>query len=224
MFQIQIGLIRKLRISAFLAGTFLFLLSGLFVFPIADSVDEIQATSKQSETVLTISADDITLNFEIDSATGSFAEDSADISIATNNITGYTLSINTGNTGDNAGKLVGENQSFNPISSATSEADFTNSTDYNGLWGYKPSKVNGEANTNYLPAPTETTTIEETNAPNQEANTYEIGLGARADLSYEAGGYTNTFVITGVANSSKERNILIRRFELIRVMLCLFFL
>lgn len=200
MFQAQIGLIRKLRISAFLAGAFLFLLSGLFVFPMASSVDETQATSKQSETVLTISADDLTLYFEIDSANGSFAEDSADISVTTNNITGYTLSINTGNTGDNAGKLVGENQSFNPISSATSETDFTNSADYNGLWGYKPSKVNGEANTSYLPAPTETTTIEETDAPNQEANVYEIGLGARADMSYEAGGYTNTFVITGVAN------------------------
>ena len=192
---------KKLRLSAFAASVFLFVFAGLAVFPVANSMDNILAAGpKQSETTLTISADDLTLNFDIDSVDGSFAEDSASVSVVTNNITGYTLSINTGNTGDNAGKLVGENQSFNPISGATSEADFTASADYNGLWGYKPSKINSVANTNYLPAPTETTTVEETNTPNAEANVYEIGLGARADLSYEADSYTNTFVITGVAN------------------------
>ena len=200
MFQAQIGLNRKLRISAFLAGTFLFVLIGLALFPLHTKTETTSATTKQSETVMTLSTEDLTLDFEVASVDGSFAGDTASVSVTTNNATGYTLSINTGNTGDNAGKLVGENNSFNPISGATTETDFTNSTSYNGLWGYKPSKVNGEANTSYLPAPTEITTIEETNAPNKEANIYEIGLGARADMSYEAGGYINSFIITSVAN------------------------
>lgn len=202
MFQAQIGLIRKLRVSAVLAGIFLFLIFGLAIFPVASSVDDTQAESRQSETTLTVSTEDLDLAFEINAVNGSFAEASANVSVTTNNYTGYTLNIITGNTGTDAGKLVGEHSSFNTISSATASADFAAdaATEMNGLWGYKPSKVNGEANTSYLPAPTELTTIEQTDAANANANTYTIGLGARADLSYEAGAYVNTFVITSVAN------------------------
>ena len=200
MFQTHIGLIRKLRISAFLAGAFLFVLFGLALFPVHTNTEKTLAIPKQSETVMTLSTEDLTLDFNVTSVDGSFADNTANVSVTTNNATGYTLSINTGNTGDNAGKLVGEDSVFNPISSATTEADFTANTSYNGLWGYKPSILNGEENTNYLPVPTSTTTIEETSAPNAEVNVYTIGLGARANFAYEADSYTNSFIITSVAN------------------------
>ena len=200
MFQTQIGLIRKVRISAVFAGMFLFVLSLLAVFPVASSVDDTLAANQQSETTLTLSTEDLDLDFGIGSIDGSFSQASASVSVTTNNYTGYTLSINTSNTGEDAGKLVGTEKSFNSISTATSESDFTASTDYNGLWGYKPSIIDGEANADYLPVPTEVTTIEETDSANAEANVYTIGLGARADFSYNAGAYTNAFVITGVGN------------------------
>ena len=200
MLHAQIGLIRKVRVSAMFAGMFLFVLSLLAVFPVANKMDDTLAANQQSETTLTLSTENLNLAFGINSIDGSFSQASANVSVTTNNYTGYTLSINTSNTGEDAGKLVGANKSFNSISAATSESDFTANTDYNGLWGYKPSVIAGEANADYLPVPTEVTTIEETDSANAEANVYTIGLGARADLSYGAGAYTNAFVITGVGN------------------------
>jgi uncharacterized protein (TIGR02145 family) len=61
---------------------------------------------------------------------------------------------------------------------------------------------NSAANTNYLQAPTTTAeTLNQTTSANTTADSYTIGLGARVDYTKPAGTYTNTFVLTTIANS-----------------------
>jgi uncharacterized repeat protein (TIGR02543 family) len=133
----------------------------------------------------------------VDSATGTFREsDSADFSVTTNNYSGYTLSIHAAVDDEDYSKLVNGNSVLNSISSASSASGFNN-----GNWGYKPSKLNSAANDSFQPAPTyEGTTLDTTAQANNEANTYGISIGAKANYGLAAGKYSNTFVITAVAN------------------------
>lgn len=197
MLHTHIAFLRKFYISGFIATSLLLVLAFLFVFPMANSFSGVQAASVLSETTLTMTTTDIALALSVDSATGTFREsDSADFSVTTNNFSGYTLSIHAAVDDENYSKLVNGNSVLNSISSASSASGFNN-----GNWGYKPSKVNSTANESFQPAPTyEGTTLDTTNAANNEANTYGISIGAKADYGLAAGKYSNTFVITAIAN------------------------
>ena len=116
---------------------------------------------------------------------------------------GYTLGIRANTSGDDSTKLVNGANKIDSISAALSEADFKNSanTQYNGKWGYKPSKLNSNSNSNYLPAPTTIgTTLDVTSGANSTANNYTLTLGVRVAPNTPTGTYSNTFVITAVAN------------------------
>ncbi len=131
------------------------------------------------------------------SAEGKFA-DSGDqtISVSTTHAAGYVLKIKASDatTLKNTSGTVG----FTSISSAISEETFDTS-DYNGKWGYKPSKLNGTENTNYLPSPTTTgSTIDSVSSAT--SNNYTVSIGARADINTAIDNYSNTFVFTVTAN------------------------
>ncbi len=131
------------------------------------------------------------------SAEGKFA-DSGDqtISVSTTHAAGYVLKIKASDatTLKNTSGTVG----FTSISSAISEETFDTS-DYNGKWGYKPSKLNGTENTNYLPSPTTTgSTIDSVSSATN--NSYTVSIGARADINTAIDNYSNTFVFTVTAN------------------------
>ena len=155
---------------------------------------------------MNVSKSAASVELDVDSMAGTFASSSSDnsatFSVATNNFSGYTLTI-SGN--DDEGKLYDSaKQNFlSSLSSATTETDFsaTSQTDLNGKWGYKPSKFNSAVNEDYLPAPTTTAaTIDTTAAANTTANDYSISLGIRADYTTLADTYTNTFTIIAVPN------------------------
>ncbi len=131
------------------------------------------------------------------SAEGKFA-DSGDqtISVSTTHAAGYVLKVKASDatTLKNTSGTVG----FTSISSAISEETFDTST-YNGKWGYKPSKLNGAENTNYLPSPTTTgSTIDLVSSATN--NSYTVSIGARADINTAIDNYSNTFVFTVTAN------------------------
>ncbi len=97
--------------------------------------------------------------------------------------------------------MAGNSNSLASIAAATTESTFAAAanTSYNGKWGYKPSKLNSVANTNYLPSPTTTaTTLDETSTANATPNIYTISVGARADYIKPAADYSNT--INAVSN------------------------
>ena len=131
------------------------------------------------------------------SAEGKFA-DSGDetISVSTTHAAGYVLKVKASSATDlkNSSGTTG----FTSISSAISAETFDTSA-YNGKWGYKPSKLNSTANTNYLPAPTTSgSTIDSVSSATN--NKYTVSIGARANINTAIDSYSNTFVFTVTAN------------------------
>lgn len=191
-----------------LLSAFLFTLLALTsLFPISkgeQNTEAVTGTAQSSSLTLNVASQTASVVLDVNSMAGTFAtssaDDSAAFSVVTNNFSGYTLSISGS---DNEGKLYDITKSYflEPLTSAVSEADFSSTSSLNGKWGYKPSKFNSLANSNYLPAPTTfSSTLDKTSAANATANDYTISLGLRADYSTAANTYTNAFVITAVPN------------------------
>lgn len=200
----MVGASKRLRISAYLSVTFLLLFLGLAIFPVASSVSDTNAAKQDLKTTtLSMSSSEFYANPKVTSTTGTFASSSTEISISTDNYTGYTFGIAAKTDDSDYSKLKSADGEFNSISSATTEASFSaeGATALNGLWGYKPSKINSASNTNYLPAPNFAgDEINRTSGPNAEVDTYTISLGARADVDTISGRYKNSFVLRVVAN------------------------
>ena len=168
---------------------------------------------------LTLSVtDSVSLNIVSTSSNGTFATTDTstnNISVKTTNGTGYTLGIKASTNNSNA--LINTSDSTKTIPSISSstfpsgvsEANYKDDTyastnNLNNTWGYRPSKLNSVANSNYLPAPSSSstiTTLDKTTMSNPStANTYNIALGTRITDTTVQGSYTNTFVITAVVN------------------------
>lgn len=195
---------KRLRISAFISASFLLIFAGLAVFPVANSVSDTNAAKKDLQTTtLSMSSSDFYANPKVTSATGTFTSSSTEISVSTDNYTGYTIGIAAKTDDSDYSKLKSVDGELNSISSATTEEEFSaaSGTSLNGLWGYKPSMLSSSANTDFLPAPTfEGDELNRTNSANVQADTYTISLGARADSSTPYGRYKNAFVLRTVAN------------------------
>ena len=173
-------------------------------------------------------ANSISLDLKPISTTGTFAKSdttSNTISATTNYFAGYILGIAASSNEIDAGNLlqtivnnpgeVNEESityrisSIGTVEGVTStgitEQVFSSSsnTEYNNTWGYMLTKLNTSESTNYLPPPTTTTpiTLDATDTANPETvNNYNIAIGARVNTETPKGSYTNTFVITAVAN------------------------
>ena len=158
---------------------------------------------------LTISVtDSVALNISSLSDTGNFAHSDTstnNVSIMTNNGTGYTLGIKAKTNNSNA--LINSSDPSKTIPSITtsiSEATYSTNTAYNNTWGFRPSKLNSAVNENYIQAPTSSstlTTLDKTTSANPStANNYNLAIGARINSSTVPGSYSNVFIITATAN------------------------
>ena len=205
---------RNFRVVGALASAALLLVMTLAVYPLTSKPNSAEAalgTASETTLTMTTSQDSASVALNPVGENGSFAAstiaESAAFSVTSNNITGYTLTMSNSSS---TGELVSSTDSLTSISSITSLTDFSADTaaaasNYNGKWGYLPSKYNGTSNTtNYYPAPISTdptpATLDTTNAPNSTANEYTIGIGARADMNKAAGAYTGTFVLQAIGN------------------------
>ena len=159
---------------------------------------------------LTVSvADSINLDILPTGSTGTFATSSTstnNVSVKTTNGTGYVLGIKAGTNNSNTLSTTG-GATIPSITTSISESTFSTSSDYNDKWGYRPSKLNSADNTNYLQAPTSSstvTTLDQTTVANAStANNYNVAVGARVTNATKSGAYSNTFVFTVVANPTK---------------------
>ena len=193
------------------AGLAMVIMLSVIFGVVAGRVDSYAATS-----TLTISViDSISLNILPNGTTGTFATSDTstnNISVSTTNGTGYTLGIKASAEGSNA--LNGANSTSIPshtITSGVSETNYNDDTyastnNLNNTWGYRPSKLNSVANSNYLPGPTSASTVitldKTTSANPTSSNNYNLAIGVRVDGNTAAGAYSNTFVLTVVANPS----------------------
>ena len=200
---------KNVRIIGITASTALVLLTLASVFPITKTADDAEGTAGVVEVptlTMTTGQENASVDVTPTSATGTFATsataDEAKFTVQTDNYTGYTLTIKAN---DNAGQLTNSTtgDTLDSIAAATDQSTFTtgSAATYNNKWGYKPSKFNSTANTNYLPAPTTTASVlDKTTIANPTANTYTIALGARVDYTKPVGTYSSTYTLTAVAN------------------------
>lgn len=164
--------------------------------------------AKASTLTLGVSENDLLIDLQ-PSANGTFGDSSNSvISVRTDNFTGYTLSIEALDSTDLESQ---EGFAIPSISSAVSASDFSSNSNYNNMWGYKPSQyISTSGNNssivintdNYLPSPTTSgTTLAVTASANSTSNNYTISFGARVDSVAYAGEYSNTFVIRAIGNT-----------------------
>ena len=164
---------------------------------------------------MTIDSDSLVIGIIPNSASGTFASSSdLNVSVSLTGIGGYTLGIRSSSSDANATKLINTTDNtkyFSSIASAVTASNYANnsyatSNNLNNTWGYLPSKFNSTNNTSYRPAPSDGGDIIESTSGENDSGSYTISIGARADLDTALGSYTNTFVITAVANYSCNPN------------------
>lgn len=140
---------------------------------------------------------------------GTFAESGADdkilFSVSSTNVTGYSLSVSTGN----GTTLSNDESEFQSINSPLTASEFDTSA-HNNQWGFKPNKYadlststvvdNTGNDAVFLPASTSARLLDKTTAPNSAANDYSITIGMRADLNTNPGDYDNTLDLVVVSN------------------------
>ena len=203
---------RNIRVLGITASLALSILTIATIFPITKQSDTAEATYVPATTTLSIvsSKDTASVNITPTSASGTFATsaaaDMAEFTVTTDNLTGYSLNI-LGT--DTSGQLVNSTtgDTLDTIAADTTENDFRtgNTSTYNNKWGYRLT-VNSTTTTNFFSAPTSTSTaktIYTTSAPNTTgtSDSFTLGVGARVDYTKPVGTYTNTFVLTAVANN-----------------------
>ncbi|MDO4527044.1 MAG: hypothetical protein Q4B87_03070, partial [Candidatus Saccharibacteria bacterium] len=184
---------RNIRIIGSVSLVLLFTLTAFTLRPVSVSTDFAEATANPATTTLTVetSGNAAILDITPSSTSGTFSSSdnsgtSLAFNVSTNNITGYNLGISHGSSTTPA-PLTSEDLSEDldslPTGTSITESQF-NSTEYVGHYGYKPSKLNSQSNSNYIPAPTITsTTLNKTTRANTESDNYTIALGANIDYT-----------------------------------------
>ncbi|MBR3169226.1 hypothetical protein IKF23_02185 [Candidatus Saccharibacteria bacterium] len=212
---------KHIRLLGACSLSVLFLLSLSMMFPTLNRSNDAEATGVQSNTTLSMTTghSSASVDLVVNSGTGTFAEsdneDQAQFTIATNNYSGYTLTITGTDDTRQLSNTVTGSDVLDSITTATSTDTFANGAagTYNGKWGIKPSIYNSVANTDFLQAPdTNAQTLNATshangsndctNPLNTDCSThqYSVSVGARADYTKPSGIYTNTFILLAVAN------------------------
>ncbi|MBR2766898.1 hypothetical protein IKD67_02335 [Candidatus Saccharibacteria bacterium] len=206
-----ISLIFKRRNSAFITGFILITLLSLSLslFTGATNLFGLNGSANATTSTITLS---ITEGLSVDvmpSDNGTFASSTAtnNVRVKTDSASGYELGIKASTSGSNNNALINTTDSSKIIPSITtsiSESDYSSSSTYNNTWGFKPSKLNSQANSNYIPGPTDTINsivLDRTTSSNPTTfNDYTITLGTRIDNTQAPGSYANTFVITAFVN------------------------
>ena len=181
------------------------------LFPtLPDSVSAEEANTKVSLTVnpvIGIALDEAVTVEVLPTAEGTFSSNKANLSVTTNNETGYSLYLATTN-GENT--LTSNNPSTTETINAITLADGTDSipsSDFtNNTWGYNLSTgdVSASDSTTYKPVPTTngTTPINTpTEAPTEgSGDTYSLIFGTKINTALPSGTYSNDVVVSAVAN------------------------
>ena len=180
------------------------LILGAMVFSTLPQTAQVEeATSKVKLTVnpvISISLQNALTVDVLPTQDGTFSSNTAALSISTNNGTGYSLYMATGN-GENT--LASQNSGTSDVIAAVNGGDngVTSANFSNNIWGYNLSQESVSDATTYKAVPTATgdTAIITTESPT-EADTYNLTFGTKVDTSLPSGTYSNDVVVSVVAN------------------------
>ncbi|MBR0488264.1 hypothetical protein IJJ39_01145 [Candidatus Saccharibacteria bacterium] len=147
----------------------------------------------QFDTTMTVSLSGSSLVIDELSPNTAKNSNTVDVTVVTNDVTGYTLKATTGDASNTTTNLVAENGTFGMIGSGENALSV-------GKWGYT---IDGGTTFGALALYTATpTTVNASNAPT-DATTGKTAfqIGAYASPSQAAGDYTNVVNFIAVANS-----------------------
>ena len=191
----------------------LVLLAGALLFP--TTPEAVHAEETGTKATLTINP---VLSLGLDSAvtmsvqptsTGEFTSGSAELTVSTNNETGYSLYLSTAN-----GKATLD--SINPATTTAVQPVSGNvAADRFGAntWGYNLGKDAATDDTTYQAVPTTATAPQATTAGptlgdgTLAADTYNLNFGALINSDLPSGTYTNTVTVSVVANPAYVPNL-----------------
>ena len=180
------------------------LILGAMIFPaLPQSAQAEEITNKVKLTVNPVISISLQNALNVDvlpTQDGTFSSNTAALSISTNNETGYSLYLATGNGEDT---LTSQNPGVSNVISAVNGGDngVTSSNFGNNTWGYNLSQDSVSDATAYKAVPTATgdTALITTESPT-EADTYNLTFGTKVDTSLPSGTYSNDVVVSVVAN------------------------
>lgn len=140
------------------------------------------------------------INLEVTPKTsGAFTESTAKLTVATNNPSGYAVYMQAGSTTNGKASLVSSDLSntamISPISGTVESSSFSANT-----WGYS---LDG---THYQAVPATTGIIKETSSTTF-SDTYDLSFGVNVDTNLPAGQYTNSVIVSAVANPIKVTSL-----------------
>ena len=171
-------------------------------YAFAESVDyqvNVSPTLTVAVTSDGIATDKIKLN--LNPANHNFDHQTLDVSVATNNITGYQLLVSTPNNNTNLirdDSLDGIDSAIATLSNPT--PDSTSSSFENNKWGYRIIASDTDASlvtNNYLPFASNTV-LSVNHRPTNGDNT-ALDFAAKIDWNQPAGVYENTLILAAVA-------------------------
>ena len=195
------------------ASLALVLLAGALLFPATP--DAVHAEETGTKATLTINP---VLSLGLDSAvtmsvqptsTGEFTSGSAELTVSTNNETGYSLYLSTAN-----GKATLDSinpattTAVQPVSGNVAADGFGANT-----WGYNLGKDAATDSTTYQAVPTTATAPQATTAGptlgdgTLAADTYNLNFGALINSDLPSGTYTNTVTVSVVTNPAYVPNL-----------------
>jgi hypothetical protein len=157
-------------------------------------------------TVISITAEDITIDMSAPSPTGTFATGTGQVSVKTNDVNGYSVYLTSNSTTSTT--LDHESVATSKINSiATSETVGGATTKFatNNTWGWSkdgsvfyPVLAKGEKDG----INDGVTLYRTTDAPSPSGDTSTLTIGATVDSTLTSGAYTGTLLLTAVSNSN----------------------
>lgn len=172
----------------------------------ATAVEPTQKLAQTDVTAAVASVVSVALDTEVGldvtpRSTGSFATSAANLTIATNNESGYALYLKTAN-GESALKNTDQSNPAKIEALPANGEGYTAAGFGDNTWGYNltKGKVAPGDNTRYQAVPTETgaALLNETETTMQDD--YTLSFGTKINTSLPAGTYNNAVVVSVVAN------------------------
>lgn len=176
-------------------------LSALAILPAAENsaraAENTASISVNAKPMLSISgATDVDMTIT-PSMSATFSSSSTTLGVKTNNPTGYAVYVNTKN---NQPTLAHESSSTTINAIAATTDGITSANFAANTWGFAIGNVAPSATTLYKPVPGAISEPTVTTATIATNDTYHLAFGAAVDTTIPSGNYSNTVIVSVIAN------------------------
>lgn len=175
-----------------------------FICPVtfgqAAQAEAVTATTATDTTVFVQPAVAVSLQSRIDigiipRSGGVFKSETAELTVSTNNTTGYGLYLKTTGDDNSLHNTIAPEQVIAPVTADSAANDFGKNT-----WGYHLGTTPADADTVYSAVPTAEGAALASSDQTATKDVYQLTFGTNVDIDLPAGEYTNSVLVSVVAN------------------------